>query len=58
MQAMEHEDALQWYNYSLGLYANTEMDNDDLAKLHRNRAACLLALGKYDEVNFQHTVFS
>ncbi|XP_070460136.1 testis-expressed protein 11 isoform X1 [Equus przewalskii] len=43
-----YPDALQWYCYSLRLYASDQMDLD-LAKLQRNMAACYLHLKQLDK---------
>lgn len=49
-QTEDYEEALQWYNYSLSLYTQTDTGDTNLAKLHRNRANCFIALKQNDKV--------
>ncbi|XP_052811299.1 testis-expressed protein 11-like [Mya arenaria] len=39
-----YQDALEWYNYSLALYGQSDPGDVTLAKLHRNRTNCYIAL--------------
>uniref|UniRef100_K1R9X1 Protein ZIP4 homolog n=1 Tax=Magallana gigas TaxID=29159 RepID=K1R9X1_MAGGI len=44
-----YQEALDWYNYSLSLYSREESGDQNLARLHRNRATCYLNLGQMDK---------
>uniref|UniRef100_H9GLX6 Protein ZIP4 homolog n=1 Tax=Anolis carolinensis TaxID=28377 RepID=H9GLX6_ANOCA len=48
---INYSEALQWYNYSLGFYSSGQMDHQNLAKLHRNMAACYLQLQDHDKAH-------
>ncbi|XP_008121014.1 testis-expressed protein 11 isoform X2 [Anolis carolinensis] len=50
-EAKSYSEALQWYNYSLGFYSSGQMDHQNLAKLHRNMAACYLQLQDHDKAH-------
>ncbi|KAL4233633.1 Testis-expressed protein 11 [Mactra antiquata] len=43
-EAEDFEEALQWYNYSLSLYTQSDSGDQNLAKLHRNRANCYMSV--------------
>ena len=43
-------EALDWYNCSLSLYNREESGDQNLARLHRNRATCYLNLGQMEKV--------
>ncbi|ELU03601.1 hypothetical protein CAPTEDRAFT_186155 [Capitella teleta] len=47
-QEAHYAEALEWYNYCLGLNA-IQNCSAEMAKLHRNRAACCIASGKLNE---------
>ncbi|XP_060556833.1 testis-expressed protein 11-like [Ruditapes philippinarum] len=47
-EGKDFEEALQWYNYSLSLYTQSDTGDLNLAKLHRNRANCLIATHQLD----------
>ncbi|KAM9180504.1 testis-expressed protein 11 [Dugong dugon] len=47
-EVQNYTDALDWYNYSLRLYASDQTDLD-LAKLQRNMASCYLNLKQLDK---------
>ncbi|XP_071801273.1 testis-expressed protein 11-like [Asterias amurensis] len=42
-------NALEWYNQSLALLKGTEIETENLAKLQRNRASCLLNLQQIEQ---------
>ncbi|ETE71928.1 Testis-expressed sequence 11 protein, partial [Ophiophagus hannah] len=44
-------EALQWYNYSLSFYASGQTEQQNLAKLYRNMAACYLHLKEPGKAN-------
>ncbi|XP_063169796.1 testis-expressed protein 11 [Candoia aspera] len=46
-----YPEALQWYNYSLSFYASGQTDQQNLAKLCRNMAACYLRLKEPEKAN-------
>ncbi|KAH0630775.1 hypothetical protein JD844_003968 [Phrynosoma platyrhinos] len=48
-EAKSYSEALQWYNYSLSFYSSGQVDYQNLAKLHRNMAACYLHLKEHDK---------
>ncbi|KAL7979598.1 hypothetical protein Chor_004756 [Crotalus horridus] len=48
-KSKSYPEALQWYNYSLSFYASGQTDQQNLAKLYRNMAACYLHLKEPDE---------
>ncbi|XP_039210765.1 testis-expressed protein 11 isoform X4 [Crotalus tigris] len=48
-ESKSYPEALQWYNYSLSFYASGQTDQQNLAKLYRNMAACYLHLKEPDE---------
>ncbi|XP_013919723.1 PREDICTED: testis-expressed sequence 11 protein [Thamnophis sirtalis] len=50
-ESKSYPEALQWYNYSLSFYASGEIDQQNLAKLYRNMAACYLHLKEPGEAN-------
>ncbi|XP_032084084.1 testis-expressed protein 11 [Thamnophis elegans] len=50
-ESKSYPEALQWYNYSLSFYASGEIDQQNLAKLYRNMAACYLHLKEPSEAN-------
>ncbi|XP_052243425.1 testis-expressed protein 11-like isoform X5 [Dreissena polymorpha] len=52
--AFETEDfqsSLEWYNFSLALYGQSNPGDLTLAKLQRNRANCYIALKAWDKAN-------
>ena len=54
-QTENRKEALDWYNYSLSLYTQSDTGDQNLAKLHRNRANCYLTLGELEKVYTTHT---
>ena len=52
-QKSEYCSSLQWYNYSLSIQPKTGRD-DNLAKLHRNRASCFAQLDQIEKVVSQY----
>ncbi|XP_062609815.1 testis-expressed protein 11-like, partial [Saccostrea cucullata] len=48
-QEKNYSEALDWYNFSLSLYNREESGDQNLARLHRNRATCYLNLGQMDK---------
>ena len=50
-QCQQYDDALQWYNYSLSLYSSGDANDANVAKLHRNRAACCIAIQRFKQVS-------
>uniref|UniRef100_A0A8D2L189 Protein ZIP4 homolog n=1 Tax=Varanus komodoensis TaxID=61221 RepID=A0A8D2L189_VARKO len=48
--AKNYSETLQWYRYSLSFYSSGQTDCQNLAKLHRNMAACYLHLKEFDKV--------
>ncbi|XP_042333881.1 testis-expressed protein 11 isoform X2 [Sceloporus undulatus] len=50
-EAKSYSEALKWYNYSLGFYSSGQVDYQNLAKLHRNMAACYLHLKEHDKAH-------
>ncbi|XP_078322707.1 testis-expressed protein 11-like [Crassostrea virginica] len=45
----KYGEALDWYNCSLSLYNREESGDQNLARLHRNRATCYLNLGQMEK---------
>ncbi|XP_026540103.1 testis-expressed protein 11 [Notechis scutatus] len=50
-ESKSYPEALQWYNYSLSFYASGQTEQQNLAKLYRNMAACYLRLKEPGEAN-------
>ncbi|XP_034297610.1 testis-expressed protein 11 isoform X2 [Pantherophis guttatus] len=50
-ESKSYAEALQWYNYSLSFYASGQTDQQNLAKLYRNMAACYLHLKEPGKAN-------
>ncbi|KAG8144697.1 hypothetical protein E2320_013155 [Naja naja] len=50
-ESKSYPEALQWYNYSLCFYASGRTEQQNLAKLYRNMAACYLHLKEPGEAN-------
>ncbi|XP_044308678.1 testis-expressed protein 11 [Varanus komodoensis] len=48
-EAKNYSETLQWYRYSLSFYSSGQTDCQNLAKLHRNMAACYLHLKEFDK---------
>ena len=44
------ENAITWYNLSWSMFSLGVADNENLAKLHRNRGDCFLSLGQLEKV--------
>ena len=56
-QEKTFSDALDWYNYSLSLFRSGggdvgDVGEENLAKLHRNRANCHIGLQQLSQVTF------
>ncbi|XP_026572342.1 testis-expressed protein 11 [Pseudonaja textilis] len=50
-ESKNYPEALQWYNYSLSFYASGQAEQQNLAKLYRNMAACYLHLKEPGKAN-------
>ncbi|XP_070616146.1 testis-expressed protein 11 [Erythrolamprus reginae] len=50
-ECKSYSEALQWYSYSLSFYASGQADQQNLAKLYRNMAACYLHLKEPGKAN-------
>lgn len=50
LQKEQYDEALDWYNFSLSLYNQSDTGDVTLAKLHRNRANCYLQLQLLEKV--------
>lgn len=48
-EAKDYREALEWYNYSLSLFSQSDVEAHNLAKLYRNMASCYLHVEEQDK---------